>query len=180
MEDKELQELEEFTLEDIIREFSDHPIPEQEEAAEDKAAEEVAVEEAAEETAVEEVAVEQTAAEEEITEVAVEEATIEEVTEETPAEEVTAEEAPAEEAPDAEALLSGDTIRLESAELLKGVVHDAQHITDEEEEVPAPSQEEEKPAFTEEWEPEYGSSAMMSLAPCRASSTVSTPFSGFT
>ena len=26
MEDKELQELEEFTLEDIIREFSDHPV----------------------------------------------------------------------------------------------------------------------------------------------------------
>ena len=25
MEDKELRELEEFTLEDIIREFSDHP-----------------------------------------------------------------------------------------------------------------------------------------------------------
>ena len=28
MEDKELQELEEFTLEDIIREFSDHPVEE--------------------------------------------------------------------------------------------------------------------------------------------------------
>ena len=28
MEDKELQELEEFTLEDIIKEFSDHPVAE--------------------------------------------------------------------------------------------------------------------------------------------------------
>ena len=49
MEDKELQELEEFTLEDIIREFSDHPIPEpaEEPAQEEAPAEETAVEEKA-------------------------------------------------------------------------------------------------------------------------------------
>ena len=50
MENKELQELEEFTLEDIIKEFSDHPetaAPAREETEEIPAEE--AVEEAAEE-----------------------------------------------------------------------------------------------------------------------------------
>ena len=51
MEDKELQELEEFTLEDIIREFSDHPFeePAQEEVTEEQ--ETAAGEEVSEETA---------------------------------------------------------------------------------------------------------------------------------
>ena len=42
MEDKELQELEEFTLEDIIKEFSDHPIEtlKEEEQAEEQSEEE--------------------------------------------------------------------------------------------------------------------------------------------
>ena len=66
-------------------------------------------------------------------------------------EEETAEE-PHEKAPD----LSGDTIRLDAPELLHGIAHDAEHIEDEEEsqQIPQP-QEEEKPAFTEDWEPEY-------------------------
>ena len=46
MEDKELQEQEEFSLEDIIREFSDHPIPKQEEVTEEVPAEEEASESA--------------------------------------------------------------------------------------------------------------------------------------
>ena len=36
MEEKELLEQEEFTLEDIIREFSDHPVPPKEEPAEEE------------------------------------------------------------------------------------------------------------------------------------------------
>ena len=151
MEDKELQELEEFTLEDIIKEFSDHPIVETNEKPieERPAAEEVTeapVEETAEEAAVQEMQAE-------------EEAAVEALTEETAAEAVeetaSAEEEPAEKTAVEEAVLSGDTIRLDSPELLKGVVHDAEHIDDEEEAEQPPVQEEEKPAFTDEWEPEY-------------------------
>ena len=177
MEDKELQELEEFSLEDIIREFSDHPYEEpaeepdeevsSEAAQEEKPAEEVAeevdeevIEEVIEEEIIEEVidretvAVEETAVEEE--------ASVEEV----PAEEENAE-APAEETQEEDpAAASFDTIRLDTAQILRGVVRNAQPITDEEEVITSdtirldPEQieeaaEEEKPAFTGEWEPEY-------------------------
>ena len=157
MEDKELQELEEFSLEDIIREFSDHPIPKQEEVTEEVPAEEAVTEEV---IAEEEVAEEEPAEEVIEEEIAEEEATEEEVAEEASAEETSVEEEATEEAVTAEetleeALLSGDTIRLDSSEMLVGIVHDAQHIDDEEEAVPTPPQEEEKPAFTGEWEPEY-------------------------
>ena len=58
MENKELQELEEFTLEDIIKEFSDHPetIESAEETPEvvEEAAEEVSEEPVAEEPVAEE------------------------------------------------------------------------------------------------------------------------------
>ena len=37
MENKELQELEEFSLEDIIREFSDHPVQQEEEPVQEEA-----------------------------------------------------------------------------------------------------------------------------------------------
>ena len=154
MEDKELQELEEFTLEDIIREFSDHPIPEpaEEPAQEEAPAEETAVEEEAVVGEATEAVTEDAAEEaEETAEEIIEEVSEEEtVAEETPAEEETAEEVTLE-----EAVLSGDTIRLDSAEMLKGVAHDAEHIDDEED--TAESSEEEKPdlSFTQEWEPEY-------------------------
>lgn len=153
MEDKELQELEEFTLEDIIKEFSDHPVAEikEEETEAEPVLEEIPEEAPAEEPA------------EEVSEEMVSEnATVEEATEETVAEaapeEKPEEEAiqePAEEVTLEEAVLSGDTIRLESSEMLKGVVHDAEHIADEEEAENPSETEEEKPAFTEEWEPEY-------------------------
>ena len=158
MEDKELQELEEFSLEDIIREFSDHPIPKQEEVTEEAPAEEAVAEEAvAEEEVAEEEVTEQETTEEEVTkkEVTKKEVTEEAPIEETPAMEETVEEETAEETSDAEALLSGDTIRLDSSEMLVGVVHDAEPIEDEEEAAPEPPKEEEKPAFTGEWEPEY-------------------------
>ena len=155
MEDKELQELEEFTLEDIIREFSDHPV------------EEVSVELSEEAPAA--------APEEEISEEQAE-AEQEEPEEEIPQQ--TQEELPAEEAPvcpeetltedtialdedfvaqfqkglpdltgdtirlDEEALeeireetekVVSDTVRLDTAEILKGVAQNAQQINDEEE-----------------------------------------------
>lgn len=164
MDDKELREQEEFTLEDIIREFSDHPVAEIKEDTleEEAAAEETAEETAAEEEATEEPAVEEAAAEETTAgEIADEDMQAEaEIAEEAPAEAAVAEavstkEEPAEEADLKEAILSGDTIRLESSELLKGVVHDAEHIDDEEEAEQPPVEEKEKPTFTGEWEPEY-------------------------
>ena len=173
MEDKELQELEEFSLEDIIREFSDHPYEEpaeepdeevsSEAAQEEKPAEEVAEEvdeEVIEEEIIEEVIDRETVAAEETA--AEEEAPMEEV----PAEEENAE-APAEETQEEDpAAASFDTIRLDTAQILRGVVRNAQPITDEEEVITSdtirldPEQieeaaEEEKPAFTGEWEPEY-------------------------
>ena len=153
MEDKELQELEEFTLEDIIKEFSDHPVAEikEEETEAEPVLEEIPEEATAEEPA-EEVGEEMVS----------EDATVEETTEETVAEAAPEEkheeetiQKPAEEVTLEEAVLSGDTIRLESSEMLKGVVHDAEHIADEEEAENPSETEEEKPAFTEEWEPEY-------------------------
>ena len=188
MEDKELQELEEFTLEDIIREFSDHPV------------EEVSVELSEEAPA--------TAPEEEIFEEQAE-AQQEEPEEEIPQQ--TQEELPAEEAPvcpeetltedtvaldedfvaqfqkglpdvtgdtirlDEEALeeireetekVVSDTVRLDTAEILKGVAHNAQQINDEEEaaldgdtvRLDAEALEKatkEAAAFSENWEPEY-------------------------
>ena len=50
MEDKELLELEEFTLEDIIREFSDYPAEETDAPEVTEATEQEVVEEPAEET----------------------------------------------------------------------------------------------------------------------------------
>ena len=188
MEDKELQELEEFTLEDIIREFSDHPV------------EEVSVELSEEAPA--------TAPEEEIFEEQAE-AEQEEPEEEIPQQ--TQEELPAEETPvcpeetltedtvaldedfvaqfqkglpdvtgdtirlDEEALeeireetekVVSDTVRLDTAEILKGVTHNAQQINDEEEtaldgdtvRLDAEALEKaakEAAAFSENWEPEY-------------------------
>ena len=153
MEDKELQELEEFTLEDIIKEFSDHPVAE---IKEEETEAEPVLEEIPEETTAEE------PAEEVGEEMVSEDATVEETTDETVAEAAPEEkheeetiQEPAEEVTLEEAVLSGDTIRLESSEMLKGVVHDAEHIADEEEAENPSETEEEKPAFTEEWEPEY-------------------------
>ena len=150
MEDKELQELEEFSLEDIIREFSDHPQEAQ-----------VAVEESAGEVPAEETA--EAVAEETEEEASAEEAEEfeEEDTQEEPAEELAAEtsedaaEEVSEETVEEDPALSGDTVRLDSSELLKGVVHDAQPIDDEAEEAADAEPQEEEPAFTENWEPEY-------------------------
>lgn len=153
MEDKELREQEEFSLEDIIKEFSDHPYQEpQEIPAEEPVEEQPLMVEEEPETVEEAVAAEEEpvlAAEEETAE---EEASAEE---EIAEEETVTEEESVEESAEAEPLpISGDTIRLDSSELLKGVVHDAQPIEDEEE---AETEEaaEEEPAFTGQWEPEY-------------------------
>lgn len=170
MEEKELLEQEEFTLEDIIREFSDHPAElKQEEKQPQEETEEPApsaeteetVEETAEETAektTEEIA-EETPAEEAIEEAA------EEIPVEDTAEEETVEEEQAEEPAKAD---FSDTIRLDPAVILKGTVKNAQPIEEEPEvtedtvrldpqqvEEAARTAEEEKPAFTGQWEPEY-------------------------
>jgi len=181
MEDKELQELEEFSLEDIIREFSDHPYEDPaEEPAEAVIADDTQEEASAEETAAEEDSPEEEAPAEDVPaeETPAENVLVEEspAEKEVPTEEVTAEELPAEEMPIEEvaeelreetpAAVSFDTVRLDSAQILKGVVRNAQPIADEEEmiasdtirldlEEPAEAAEEETPAFTGEWEPEY-------------------------
>lgn len=148
MEDKELQELEDFTLEDIIKEFSDHPhaVP----AAEEEIPQEEPAEEMPSEAVIEEAlpAEEISAVETDSAEEAEEESTPDQTVAFEPVKEAVEETAE-------EAIISDDTIRLDSAELLKGVVHDAQHIDDEQEAEQPANQEEEKPAFTGEWEPEY-------------------------
>lgn len=159
MEDKERQELEDFTLEDIIKEFSDHPHEEAKEVPAEENAEEAVTSEEKVSAEAEPSPAEETAetaplpaAEETSAEEAVEE---EAVAEELPEEEETAEEAAAAETETVKDMYSA-TIRLDSSELLKGVVHDAQRIGDEEEQTAAEAPaEEEKPAFTGEWEPEY-------------------------
>ena len=165
MEDKELQELEEFTLEDIIREFSDHPY---EEPAKEKTVEaepqdaeteaEAPAEEEPEAGEIPEEEPAEGAAEEAEAEPA--EAPVDEPEEET---ENTIAEEPTQEMP---AAVTSDTIRLDSAQILKGVARNAKPLEEEEavtadtvridpEQVIAAAEESEKPAFTENWEPEY-------------------------
>ncbi len=131
MEDKERREEEDFSIDDILKEFGKPRDPD------------------AEDTAVE--------FSEEFSEDLAEEMTEETAGEEIPEMELF-EELPEEEdkaVPDLDAALAGDTVRLDSPELLKGIVHDAKPIDDEgEQEAVVPAQEE-TPAFTEGWEPEY-------------------------
>ena len=187
MEDKELQELEEFTLEDIIREFSDHPVeavsaelseeapaevPEEKISEEQADAEQEEPEEIPQQTEEKLPAEEDPVCPEEtLTEdtialdedfvaqfqkglpdltgdtIRLDEETLDEIREET------------------EKAVS-DTVRLDTAEILKGVAHNAQQITDEEEaaldgdtvRLDAEALEEaakEAAAFAENWEPEY-------------------------
>ena len=185
MEDKELREQEEFSLEDIIREFSDHPA---EEPVEDlPVAEEVPEEPEAEpapEGSEEEAPVEEAPAEEIPEEAPQEEAPAEELPEEEPVEEENAEEAPVEE-PQEEDPLSleaivkevladdtqepapekdfSDTVRLDTAQILKGVVRNAQPVEEEsaaEDTVRLDGDQitealEAAKAQKEQWEPEY-------------------------
>lgn len=141
MEEKELLEQEEFTLEDIIREFSDHPEPRKDEPAEEPVEEPAAAE----------------------AEVAAEEAA------QIPALEVQQEEEKAD---------FSDTVRLDTAQILRGTFRNAQPVAEEEvttqtirlnpdeilqaqaeqktqEAEPGQEAKEEKPAFTGDWEPEY-------------------------
>lgn len=124
MDEKELQE---FSLDDIIKEFSDHP--------EDYESEQAAAEEPAQPTA------------EEIPE----EPAPEEMQQEEPEQEE-----PEQEEPPAVSVTS-DTIRLDKIPLARGQVRNAQRIDDEEEEAPVfvPEQEEKTEPFSEEWEPDY-------------------------
>ena len=177
MEDKELLDLEEFTLEDIIREFSDHPIEEANEPEETVVLEEPEEEVPEQLPVIEEVPEEIPAVEEPVEEAPVaeepEEKSVDASTlvfapvslddEELPGEAMPSLELPGEgEATDEEDAgdmpVSTDTIRLDSAQLLKGVVHNAQPI--EEEDVSQEATETSEPTeetvpFTEGWEPEY-------------------------
>lgn len=140
MQDNE--ELEEFSLEDIIKEFSDHPQEEPEESPETADIASGATEDT-----------------QQVPEVpAQEKPAAGEQTEEVTASQ-TEEEETAEESDPAEVVVSSDTIRLDSAQVLKGVFPKAQPIEDEEEAEEtaeeAEEAEEEQPAFTGTWEPEY-------------------------
>ena len=160
MEDKELQELEEFSLEDIIREFSDHPMSVKEETAQE-------TEPAAEEVPAEEVVSADAPAETEEDDV--------KTYVKMPALAEAAEEEPAEEIQKAD---FSDTVRLDTAEILRGTFQNAQPIVEEEvtedtirlnpdevlrvkaeqetqKELTEQETAEEKPAFAGEWEPEY-------------------------
>ena len=188
MEDKELQELEEFTLEDIIREFSDHPVEEVSVELSEEAPATVPEEEISEEQA----EAQQEEPEEEIPQQTQEELPAEETPvcpEETLTEDTVAldedfvaqfqkglpdltgdtirldEEALEEIREETEKVVS-DTVRLDTAEILKGVAHNAQQINDEEEaaldgdtvRLDAEALEKtakEAAAFAENWEPEY-------------------------
>ena len=188
MEDKELQELEEFTLEDIIREFSDHPV----EAVSVELHEEEPVEAPEEEISEEQAEAQQEETEEEIPQQTEEEVPAEETPacpEETLTEDTIAmdedfvaqfqkglpdltgdtirlDEAALEEIREETEKVVSDTVRLDTAEILKGVAHNAQQINDEEEAVldgdtvrlDAEALEKaakEAAAFSENWEPEY-------------------------
>ena len=188
MEDKELQELEEFTLEDIIREFSDHPVEEVSVELSEEAPATVPEEEISEEQA----EAQQEEPEEEIPQQTQEELPAEETPvcpEETLTEDTVAldedfvaqfqkglpdltgdtirldEEALEEIREETEKVVS-DTVRLDTAEILKGVAHNAQQINDEEEAAPdgdtvrldgeaLEKTAKEAAAFSENWEPEY-------------------------
>ena len=155
MEDKERQEMEEFTLEDIIREFSDHPVesaavelPEEEPAEEPE--EEVKPEEAEEEMPQEAEASEGESCENEDADGLDTESAAPELTEDTIVLDEDFLEQFREEIPeltgdtirlDDEALeqireetekVVSDTVRLDTSEILKGVAHNAQRIEDEE------------------------------------------------
>ena len=174
MEDKELLEMEEFSLEDIIREFSDHPEEVKQETVEEEAQEQAQeTEEPAqvteEELAPEEVAAEEPAETEEAVEAPVAEETGKADFSDTvrldPAEILKGTVRIAQPIVEEEDEVTEDTIRLDPAEILKGTVRIAQPITEEEDGVTGdtirldPEQivkaAEEKAAFTGEWEPEY-------------------------
>ena len=133
MEDKELQE-QEFTLEDILREFGSGIAEEPETPEEEKT---------------EETPEKQTNKPEEATEEADEEVT-QEVVEEAAED---ASEEPTEATP--QSAVTGDTIRLEKIPETAGQVRNAQHIDDEDDAPFIPEQPEKTEPFSSEWEPDY-------------------------
>ena len=164
MEDKEILEQEEFSLEDIIREFSDHPVeetPAEAVAPEGEPAEETREEEIPEDAAAEEASPEEEAPEEEEIpgEASAEEPAEQPEEAAQPAEEEMEEDS--EEPGDAADL--SDTVRLDTAEVLKGVARNAQPVeedntgadtvrldTEQVEEALEAAKEDVK-----QWEPEY-------------------------
>lgn len=167
MDEKELQE---FSLEDIIKEFGGDTEPEGDVTPEEVAAElaelleETPLEEPTEEPA-EESTEEPTeaAAEEPVLEIAEqpEEISLEAAIEET-VEEVMESPAPEAEQPQSATsdtirleTIPDSTIRLDKMPQVKGQVRDAQHIDDEDEPILPPAPEEKAEPYSEEWEPEY-------------------------
>lgn len=158
MEDKELQELEEFTLDDIIREFSDHPVKAvsvelleeepaevQEEASPEEPEEEIPqdTEDSEEEPSTEEAPAEEVSTEEvesveaEVTEdtVRLDEKFLTQFQEEIPeltGDTIRLDEEVLEEIREETENAVSDTVRLDTSEILKGVAHNAQRIEDEE------------------------------------------------
>lgn len=158
MEDKELQELEKFTLDDIIREFSDHPVKAvsvelleeepaevQEEASPEEPEEEIPqdTEDSEEEPSTEEAPAEEVSTEEvesveaEVTEdtVRLDEKFLTQFQEEIPeltGDTIRLDEEVLEEIREETENAVSDTVRLDTSEILKGVAHNAQRIEDEE------------------------------------------------
>ena len=128
MDEKELQE---FSLEDIMKEFRDAPDEEELKALAEEGAsfDPAEVESADREPEMPESAAEAPAAEELSTE-----ETVDEIPEEAPQP------------------VTGDTIRIDTAQFGKGQVHNAEPV--EEEAVATPTQETAEP-FSDNWEPEY-------------------------
>ena len=140
MEDKE--ELEGFTLEDIIKEFSDHPVEEPRETVD---AEPEAADAAEEAPAAPELQEESDTQEETLTEDTVVFEPVE-TQEEVPSEADTEQT----EEPQPMQALTSDTIRIDLPEELEDESQDIPETADEEAE-----ETEEESAFTEGWEPEY-------------------------
>lgn len=150
----------EFSLEDIIKEFGDHP--QEQETEQEPAQEQPTQQESEEDTALvqgDTVRVDTAAV---LAQTTCEDPAITQA--DTVRVDVEAVRAQMEE--DKEALTRGDTVRLDTTQFVKGQVHDAQPVeeeapaeaeTMEQEDAPAeeqPAQAEEEP-FSESWEPEY-------------------------
>ena len=129
----------EFSLEDIMREFGSEPETPEEQPVPEETVEEEFIPEAVEEPFAEEVLSEEVPVDDDVT---VYEPGAE------PQKTVTSDTIRLDKIPDS-------TIRLDKIPEAKGVVRDAQHIDDEDEPILPPQPEETTEPYSEEWEPEY-------------------------
>ena len=153
----ENEKLEDFNLEDIMKEFSSSDAPVEEETPDTQKEKTEEPEEKTEEPEAEETPEEPVKEEADEPEKAVTDETIR--IDRIPEPEVSLDETiklPAEELKDKEtkAAMEGETVRFERVGDVQGEVRNAEPIEDEETEQPAPAEETEE-AYSEQWEPEY-------------------------